>query len=99
MHEYAWLSYICVHKFHIPPSGDKRSTALLAGFHSLEHVNVGFCVGELLYLLDFQTSVLARSELCDPDRLVCSVLPGQALHGGGTLLWVGTLRSVYARLT
>ena len=34
-------------------------------------VNVGLGVGELPYLLDFQTSILVRSELYDPDRFVC----------------------------
>ena len=57
--------------------------ALLVGFCSLEHVNVGPRVDELLGL---QTSVLVGGEVCDPDPLVCCVPLRQTLHLGGALL-------------
>ena len=93
MHESVRLSYTyhVVHNCHIPPLvGNERNIGLLAGFHSLGPLLLGFGVCKLLYLLDLQVSIFVRCKLYDPNRLqLWCAQPGKTLRIGANL--VGTL--------
>lgn len=63
---------------HIPSSSNQRRLVLPIGFcrrSSLEKVEIGFRVGELLAFFDLQASVFVSNNLSDEDHFTVQVYP------------------------